>query len=118
MFPDLIRFAGLVSLLFLLVACSGIAPGEQLPQVVAPSRPDTLTAEPVPITLNAAIDTLSRGLSGIEFHAMQVLSEEDAVAVFYDVGQWIRRHWLNSRGGGLRGELASALIATIWPTPF
>jgi hypothetical protein len=106
MLPDPIRFAVVVSLSFLTAACSGV-PGEPLPEVVAPSRPDTLPAEPIPATLDAATDTLNRRLSGNHFHMMQVLREEDAVAAVYPVERWIERHWLDSRGGGLRGELAS-----------
>jgi len=106
MFSDPVTLAGVASLSFLLIACSG-APGDELPQVVPPSRPDTLTAEPMPSTLDAAIGTLNRGLSGIEFHAMQVLGEEDAVSVGYRVAQWLQRHWLDSRDGALRGGLAS-----------
>ncbi len=108
MFSGHIRSAGVASLSLLLAACSGIAPAEQLPQVIGTFRPNTLAAEPIPDTLDTAIETLNRGLSGVDMHAMQVLSEEDAVTFVYRGGQWLRRHWLDSRDGGLQSELTSA----------
>ncbi len=62
--------------------CGGQA-SVDLPRVAAPSRPDTLAAAPVPTTFEQALNALDRGLSGGAFQAMQVLSEDDAVALFY-----------------------------------
>jgi hypothetical protein len=107
MFSAHFSFGSVASLSLLLVACGGDGKSPNLPLVIALSRPDRLSAELVPNTVEEAIDALGRGLSGTDFRSMQVLSEEDAVASAYGVAQWVR-HWGLSAGGGLRHELASA----------
>jgi hypothetical protein len=98
-----------IAWLCLVVACGGQGP-EDLPRVAAPSRPDTLAAEPVPATLEQALNALDRGLSGGAFQAMQVLSEDDAVAFFYSThhggGVLWQSPWNLTFDGPLQRELS------------
>jgi hypothetical protein len=59
---------------------SFVGKSANLPPAIALSRPDTLSAEPIPNTVDEAVDALGRGLSGIDFRTMKVLSADAAVA--------------------------------------
>lgn len=113
MFSTHFCFGCAVSLSLLLVACGADVKRANLPSAVAPSRPDTLSAELIPNTVDEAIDALDRGLAGIDFRAIQVLSEEDAVASAYGVAQWVRRHWALSASGGLVVRMWNGLLAGV-----
>jgi hypothetical protein len=78
------------------------------PLVVAPDRLDTLSQQPRPGTLDETFEALSRGLSGADFHAFQVLGEGDAMAATHGTSEFVRRHWIEAADGRLRGELRRA----------
>jgi len=96
-----------------LVACGGPPSTSDLPRVVALSRPTTLAIDVTPPTLEQALDELDRGLSGRDFSAIQILSEDDAVASHYrwhlgwGAARW-QHPWNLFREGPLQRELAGA----------
>ena len=95
--------------LLILVACDSRTTTSNLPEVISPSRPWTLSTQPVPTTLTQALDALSRGLSGAQVHALQQANERDAVRIGsseHDVGPWIQSHWGLPANDLLFGELS------------
>jgi hypothetical protein len=103
--PSGSRLPAAVLLAFAFAACAG---DRDLPQVVSPSRPDTLAAQPVPATLDDAIQTLARGLSGRDFLCMQALGEGDALNAMSQAIEWIAQHWIAMQDSAFRRELTSA----------
>jgi hypothetical protein len=100
--------AGIASVSLLLVGCGCDVARTDLPQVVAPDRPDTLATEPVPTTPDQALAALNRGLSGADFAAIRLLDEDDGVESTYGVALWVQGRWGLASDGGLRGELVAA----------
>lgn len=100
--------AGIASVSLLLVGCGCDVARTDLPQVVAPDRPDTLSTEPVPTTLDLALGALNHGLSGADFAVIRVLNEDDALESTYGVALWVQGRWGLAGDGGLRGELVAA----------
>src|SRR5580692_4602840 len=92
--------AGIASVSLLLVGCGCDVARTDLPQVVAPDRPDTLSTEPVPTTLDQALGALNRGLSGADFAAIRLLDEDDAVESTYRVALWVQGRWGLASDGG------------------
>jgi hypothetical protein len=67
--------AGIALVSLLLISCGCDVARTDLPQVVAPDRPDTLSTEPVPTTLDQSLGALNRGLSGADCAAIRLLPE-------------------------------------------
>ncbi len=91
-----------------LFGCARQNTGANTPEVVSPSRPDTLDTQPVPASAREALDALSAGLSGSDFQCMLLFDEDQAVALVYRVELWIREHWGLSTDGPLKHDLVSA----------
>jgi uncharacterized protein DUF6794 len=116
--------AVLVTLASALIACSQ-PDCKELPEVVSLSRLSTLDKEPVPTTLQDALNALDRGLSGEEFRFFQLSSEHDVIQAHGGLDRWIQEHWglighgplyqeLASRGLQTPQDMSDAIVTSFW----
>jgi hypothetical protein len=95
-----------------------------LPEVLSPAKPSTLHLEPVPTTLDAALNSLDRASSGAVILKMRSGDESVATELHDSLGRWIRNNWQLYDRGQLYHQLAglglkypddmSDLILTSW----
>ena len=116
------------STLVLLVAAACVArapePPHHTPQVL-PSSGWNLDSQPVPRTLDEALETLERGLGGETVARLRIEEEDVAIRLVPTLGRWMQDHWGLATGGPLarffedRGldrpeDMAAVILTSFW----
>ena len=120
--PCLVLLAG--AMLAGAAACAGT---NGRPAVASPAAPQawTLDRQPVPRTLDEALDALARGLDGGTIARLRVAEEDIAIRLVPMLGRWIAEHWGLWTGGPLfhhfaaRGlertdDMAAVILTSFW----
>jgi hypothetical protein len=92
------------------VACSGSG---GRPPVEPPAQPQpwALDRQPVPRTLDDALDALARGLDSNTIARLRVAEEDIAIRLVPTLGRWIAEHWGLWNGGPLYHHFAAQGLA-------
>jgi hypothetical protein len=106
------------------VACVG---SSRRPAVQDPAAPQawTLDRQPVPRTLDEALDALARGLDGGTIARLRVAEEDIAIRLVPTLGRWIAEHWGLWAGGPLyhhfaaqglerTDDMAAVILTSFW----
>ncbi len=100
------RFCTLVIAAASAIGC-GSAETVSLPTPVPPFRESTLQTEPIPQTLDQALDVLDRASSGQVYLHVWNGTEKATLDLHESVGRWIRNNWgLNQHESGLYRDLS------------
>ena len=118
----------LVLLAGALLAGAGACAGSGRPAVeprVPPPQSWTLDRQPVPRTLDEALDALARGLDSGTIARLRVAEEDIAIRLVPTLGRWIAEHWRLWTGGPLfqhfaalglerTDDMAAIILTSFW----
>jgi hypothetical protein len=99
-----VQLLAVIWLSVLALACNREPDGRDLPDVVPPARASSLDIQPVPTTLEEAVQTLTRGVSSETFVYFRRSREEDIADA--RLGEWLAHRWGLTAGGPLADDLA------------
>jgi hypothetical protein len=110
------------------IACAARAP-EHGPET-APAMPSTtwnLDGQPVPRTLDEALETLERGLGDETIARLRIEEEDVAIRLMPTLGRWMQNRWGLATGGPLArffeglgldrpDDMAAVILTSLWRT--
>jgi hypothetical protein len=122
---------GTATLALVLVSVTVLACGARRPAGAtahAPSTPSsdrTLDRQPVPRTLDEALETLERGLGAEAIAQLRIEEEDVAIRLVPTLGRWMQEHWGLATAGSLarwfedRGldrpdDMAAVILTSLW----
>jgi hypothetical protein len=90
-----------------------------------PSSGRTLDRQPVPRTLDEALETLERGLGAEAIAQLRIEEEDVAIRLVPTLGRWMQEHWGLATAGSLarwfedRGldrpdDMAAVILTSLW----
>ena len=107
------------------ISCAAREPPR--PQVARGSFAWALDEEPIPRTLEEALDALQRGLGEPTIARLRIAEEDVAITLVPTLGRWMQEHWGLALGGPLaqyfeaRGlehpdDMAAVILTSLWRT--
>jgi hypothetical protein len=117
-------------LVWLLVAgMAGACASREAPRPLPPPAPSAwaLDKQPIPGTLDEALDALQRGLGEPTIARLRIAEEDIAITLVPTLGRWMQEHWGLATGGPLaqyfeaRGldhpdDMAAVILTSLWRT--
>lgn len=107
-------------------ACAAREPSRSAPVAPEPSAWN-LDRQPVPRTVDEALDALQRGLGDRNIARLRIAEEDVAITLVSTLGRWMQDHWGLATGGPLAqyfeahgldhpDDMAAVILTSLWRT--